>query len=130
MPLTQITQRVGLERLADLDQEVTCPAGRKVDTITEGPACVCRVTESLLTAAKNPMALVKFCMADRTDGLDPEQGYQACPVWRDAREREWEQRRPILEEPEGTELRDQTIAERNTNAMRSLERREWFAENE
>jgi hypothetical protein len=128
MPLTDVTQMIGLERLTDLDKPVTCPAGRKTDSVMEGPACVCAITESVLTAAKDPMALVKFCMAEQTDGLRDE-GYPACPVWRDAREREWERRRTVLEEPEGRELRAQTIAARDTAAVRALEREEWWAEN-
>lgn len=125
MPLTAAAERRRLT-LADLDLKVTCPAGRRVTTLTEGPACVCAITDSVITAAKDPGTLDTFCMAERTDGLG-EGGYPACPVWRDAREREWERRRTVLEEPEGADL---AAATRRNYGLGKTVKREFYAEEE
>lgn len=65
-------ERLGLSTEDFAGLEVRCPAGRMLDSGTEGPACRCGVEESLVTAARDPSSLVGYCCGE----------YVQCPTWR------------------------------------------------
>ena len=85
MALTQMQERLNVTA-ADFEKlVVVCPAGRKLDSGTEGPACRCQIEESLLTAAKDPVSLASFCCGQ----------YTACPTWRQDQQHRYA--RPLLD---------------------------------
>lgn len=51
------------------DADVVCEAGRCAQV---GEAVLCKITETLVSARKDPRSLMAFCLGDPTQ----------CPVWR------------------------------------------------
>jgi hypothetical protein len=89
--MSTIAQRRGLDASELGRRAVTCPAGAPIALSEAGsPAVVCRVTDSLVSVARDPSAFASYCTGDHT----------GCPVWREDRDRWLAGRRPVLEERE------------------------------
>lgn len=56
---------------------------------------MCGLTELPIYSHSDPGSLITFCCHPAEND---RVGYSACPVWRDAREREWAQRETAREE--------------------------------
>jgi hypothetical protein len=89
MPVTAVQERYAITA-QDFDRPVLCPAGERIGETAQGPACRCRIAQETITAATNPSSLRAYCMAD----------WRGCPIWRDAREREWENRKKLADDHE------------------------------
>lgn len=83
MARTTVLELGGLA-LEDLDLEVVCPAGRKVELGAKGsPGCRCGIERSLIDGHSDPSSLLAYCMGDGSPGRP---GYTACPSWRAQRD--------------------------------------------
>lgn len=87
-------ERRNVETTRRFDLPVVCPAGERIVETLEGPACRCRIEQSIISAAKDPSSLAGFCM-----GV-----HAMCPTWREARQAEWAHADPArLVEPSGAD---------------------------
>lgn len=90
MPQTKLMERRVYD-FGKLDLPVVCPAGERITETPLGPACRCRIEDSVITAARDGTMLATFCMGS----------HEVCPTWRVTRELEWENRdvQDVLNDP-------------------------------
>lgn len=87
MPVTGIQERLGITA-QDFDAPVVCPGGERIVETGQGPACRCKVAADTVTAAVDPSSLRAYCMGN----------YIECPIWQDAKQRQWEARKNLLDD--------------------------------